>query len=159
MLRELLVQDIGRPAPSYFTLNASGGAVTGMGVVITNAAALEVGFPGSATDTNVYFLEKERIPTGINAAYPNLPDTFEEFVTIPNGAKVKMRHYLPGEMIATDQINTTNVNAIVNATYLAVGTDGKLDTTANSGADASKIQFMGKEVIGGIDMYKILFLD
>lgn len=158
MIRELLVQDTGHPAPSYYTINAAN-AKTGMGVVITNAAALEVGYPGSAADENVYFLHKERIPTGINAAYTNLPDTFDEFVNIVNGSKVKMRHYEPGDVIATDQINTTNVNAIVNASYVKVGTDGKIDATANSGADASKMQFLGKEVIGGIDMYKILFLD
>ena len=158
MIRELLVQDYGHPAPSYYTINASD-AKTGMGVVITNAAALEVGYPEAAADENVYFLHKERIPTGINTAYTYLPDTFDEFVNITNGAKVKMRHYLPGEMIATDQINASNVNAIVNAAFVKVGTDGKIDVTANSGADASKMKFMGKEVIGGIDMYKILFLD
>lgn len=155
MLRNLKIQDYGHPVDADYMLNATNGAVTGMGVVITNAAAKEVGFPAEATADNVYFLDKERIPTGINAAYTNLPDTFEEFVQIKNGDLVKMRKYHSGEVLATDQINASNVNAIVNATYLAVGADGKVDASAN----ATRMQFIGKEVIGGVEMYKILFLD
>ena len=155
MFRELRVQDYGAPVPTDYVLNATNGAQVGMGVVITNAAAKEVGFPSAATDKNVYFLQKERIPTGINTAYTNLPDTFEEYVTLANGDLVKMRHYLPGEMIATDQINASNKDAIVNASYVAVGADGLVDASAN----ATSMQFMGSEVIGGVEMYKILFLD
>lgn len=153
MLKDSAVQS-GIPARSDFKITVN--AKTGQGVVISNYAAKTVDFPSAATDDDIYLVDKERIPTGINTAYTQYPDSFDEFNTVVNGDFVKLRKYPAGSEFNTTEV--ANVNAMANAVgkYMLVDTNGNWDFTANSGADASKYTFTGTANAGSTVLYNIM---
>lgn len=94
--------------------------VTGMGVVkdYTNKT---VGFPSATTD-DFYFVNKERIPVGVDAGRGDLSDYYDAFNNIKVDELVKLVTPLTGERYAVDQIVTDGLTV---GDFLAVGTDGK----------------------------------
>lgn len=153
MYKDIYVREFA-PAISDFTLNANGGARTGMACVISNAATKEVALANGATD-NIYVMDKERVATGINASYQNLPDSFEEFNVIADGESPILRKLIAGEVFGVDEEAIANVTTFVNAAYLTTA-DGKWTPSANAGADATKYAQTGRTtMVGGTKLYQI----
>ena len=119
MLRELINHG-GKAAETTYI--AASAMKTGMGVVknVDGTAS----FPAEATSANIFLVDKERIPTGLNASRTNLSDYEEEFNTITEGDCVKLPEYDFGEKFATDQYDAAITEADAGKT-LHVGTDGK----------------------------------
>lgn len=134
MLRELQVT-MNKPANAMYAC-AETEAKTGMAVV-KNEAAKTFGFAGSETATNLFFVDKERVPSGVNAGRANLSDYTDEFVTVANGEKAKLIAYYVGERFATDAV--TGIDALNVGDKLAAGTDGMLVKTVGT----SKYVFAG----------------
>ena len=106
------------------TMHKAGAAmVTGMGVVIKDQAT--VVFPSAETSANIYFVTKERIPTGVNAARQDMSDYDDNFVNIEKGEFVGLERYTDGEKLATDQFKTSDFNADLKGKPVAIGADGK----------------------------------
>ncbi len=118
MLRNL---DVKFGKPVYAGYKADADMITGMGVVIDEETKT-VGFPEAETADNIYIVDKERVPTGLNAAREDFSDYEEEFVTVKQGDPVKIHAPEGSERRATDQFVATGL-AIDDA--MAVGTDGK----------------------------------
>lgn len=99
MLRELQALT-GKHAPA--TYKAAADMKTGM-LVTLNDTDRTVELPSSATATNLYWVTKERIPTGLNAARTNFSDYEDEFVTVSAGDLVTVVPIYAFERYATDQ--------------------------------------------------------
>lgn len=99
--------------------------VTGMGVVIKDSTT--VALPSAETATNLYFVTKERIPTGVNAARKDMSDYDEDFVNIKAGEFVGLERYTDGEKLATDQFTAADFDESAVAGFgVSVGADGLL---------------------------------
>lgn len=99
--------------------------ITGMGVVIKNSTT--VALPSAETATNIYFVTKERIPTGVNAARKDMSDYDEDFVKIKAGEFVGLERYTDGEKLATDQFVAADFGDDAIAGFaVSIGTDGLL---------------------------------
>lgn len=102
---------------------AAADMTTGMGVVKMDDGTFA--FPAAATCANIFWLDKERIPTGINAARVDMSDYDVDFVTVKKDEFGKLMQYGPGERFATDAYATALTEADAGKT-VAVGTDGKV---------------------------------
>ena len=99
MLREM--QAIGnKHAPTMYKAEAA--MKTGMLVTIKDADGV-VSLPTTATSKDLYWVTKERIPTGLNAARTEFSDYETEFNEIAVGEFVKLIPMQFGERYATDQ--------------------------------------------------------
>lgn len=119
MLRELINHG-GKAAETTYV--ASVEMKTGMGVVknIDGTAS----FPAEATSANIFLVDKERIPTGVNAGKTYLSDYETEFNTVYQGDRVKLPEYDFGEKFATSEYADTLTDDDAGKA-LHVGTDGK----------------------------------
>ena len=117
MLRELQTI-LNKPASSQYK-SAEDGVMTGMGVVKKSENTF--GYAGTATAADVFLVDKERIPVGINASRKDMSDYEDDFVKVGNGEYAKLIAYHAGERFATDQYTGT-LNA---EDRLEVGADGK----------------------------------
>lgn len=115
MLRNRIVN--GQKA-SDATYVAHAGLVRGMAVV--KSAEGKTAFAGEATDAGVFLVDRDNLPSGIECAYADRPDT--AFDKIAEGDLIKLVPYVIGESFYTDQYA---VGAEVAGTALGVGTDGK----------------------------------
>lgn len=97
---------------------------TGMGVVIKDTTTVVL--PGEEVVANVYFVTKERIPTGVNAARTNMSDYDDDFVNVVKDEFVGLERYTDGEKFATDQFKAEDFNNELKGKPVAVGVDGKL---------------------------------
>lgn len=120
MLRDNIVND-GKFAIA--THKAEAAVYTGMGVVV-NVATKTFAVPSKETATDIYLIDKERIPTGINASKTDYSDYFEEFVTVKENELAKLVKYVRGESFLTDQI-ASDIKEDVVGKRVAVGVDGK----------------------------------
>lgn len=114
-----------KPVPTSY--KAAVAFKTGMGVVL-NDADNTAKFADAATSANIWFVDKERVPTGDAAARQNLSDYDPVYVTVNAGDLVKLKKYLPGEEFATDAKGAT---ATVGKT-VEVGADGLLVDAASA---------------------------
>lgn len=134
MLRELQVTK-DKPANSMYK-SGEEKIITGMAVV-KNESSKTFEFPTSAdTSADLFFVDKERVPSGANAAIENMSDYDEDFVTLAEGEFGKLIAYYPGERFATDQYTEADLETDVR---VSAGTDGKLAKATN----ASKYIFKG----------------
>lgn len=118
MLRNLQI----RPnKPVETTYKASEAMITGMGVV-KSYADHTIALPTAETADNIFMLDKEKIPTGINAGRGELSDYETEFVSVKSGEFAKIHTFDVGERRAVDQYVATG---LAKGDYMAVGTDGK----------------------------------
>ena len=106
MLREFQVT-MNKPANAQYKAGEAG-IKTGMAAVKNEANGTFVR-PTAATSKNLYFVDKERIAKGINAAYKDLSDYHEDFVTVEDGEFAKLIAYYVGEVIGTDQADTSTL--------------------------------------------------
>lgn len=111
--------------------SAGSNMVIGMGVV--KGANLEVDFPSSATATDVFFVTKEIIPTGLDSLKGEISDYALE--TIKDGEKVVLVKPIIGEIYWTDQIDT----GIAVDDYVVVGVDGKFEKGTSSAKSNLKV--------------------
>lgn len=99
--------------------------VTGMGVVITDSTTVSI--PTAETVSNVYFVTKERVPSGVNTARTDMSDYDEDFTTIKKDEFVGLERYTDGEKFATDQFTAADfADGVATGFAVSVGTDGKL---------------------------------
>lgn len=117
MLREIMINEQ-KAVPAIY--KAAAALKTGMGVVI-DLATETADVPSAASSADIYLVDKERVPTGANAARVNFSDYEEEFNTVAKDELVKLHHYCAGEQFATDQFTGT----IEVGEAVEVGTNGK----------------------------------
>lgn len=139
-----------KPVIGDYTLNAANGARTGFAVTITNAAAKEVSLANGTAD--LFILDKEPIPTGINAAYQNMPQSHEDFNTFADGDGVELVKVPAGEVFAVDAEAIVDVNAFVNANYVTANA-GKWDAEVNATKYAPTGNFT---MVGSTKLYQIM---
>lgn len=113
-----------KPVPTSY--KAAAEFKTGMAVVL-NDADNAAQFAEAATSANLWFVDKERIPTGVNAGRQNLSDYEAEYVTVYAGDMVKLKKYLPGDEFATDAKGSATIGKTVE-----VGADGLLADAASA---------------------------
>lgn len=120
MLRELQVT-MNKPANTMYKAG-DGKIVTGM-AVLKNETNKTFEFATAETASDLYFVDKERVPSGRNAALADMSDYDEDFVTLKDGEFGKLIAYYVGERIATDQYVETDLD---DGVRVAAGTDGKI---------------------------------
>lgn len=120
MLRERITHSHKAAETIY---KAAADMVTGMGVIKNDDGTFSA--PAAATSANIYWLDKERIPTGINAARVNMSDYDEDYTTVKKDEFGKLMQYGPGERFATDAYATALTDADAGK-MVEVGTDGKV---------------------------------
>lgn len=148
MLRELKVNGQ-KMADATYTADVA--MKRGMAVLKSGGEAI---LPTAATGVNVFFADKQSIPTGIDTFRGELSDYYTAFENIVVGETIVLKHYTTGEEIATDQITGTPVDG----TYLIAGTDGKLVTAATTGQIVYAIS-RGAYVDGTTTLYAVEFID
>lgn len=137
MLRNRIVN--GQKA-SDATYTAHADLVRGMGVVKGVAGATAF---ATAEDMNVFVVDRDNLPEGIDCAYTDRPDT--AFDNIKQGDKVILRPYVIGESFYTNQYVE---GADVDGAMLIAGTDGKW-TASEKGV---KFVSRGTETVAGLKM-------
>lgn len=120
MLRELQVT-MNKPANAMYK-SGEDKIVTGMAVV-KNETNKTFEFASAEAVADLFFVDKERIPSGRNATVENMSDYEEDFVTLKENEFGKLIAYYAGERIATDQFTE---DGLVDGVRVSVGTDGKI---------------------------------
>lgn len=112
-------------------MHTAGEAMTiGMGVI--KVASNEVEFPASATATDIFFVTKEIIPTGLDSLKGEVSDY--NYENIADGETVVLVKPIIGEVYWTDQTDTVAVGD-----YVVVGTDGKFEKGATGDTTNLKV--------------------
>ena len=126
MLRELQVIKYKPAIASYKAGETT--ISTGMAVV-KNETDKTFEFASAETAADLYFVDKERIPTGVNAARGDISDYDADFTTLVEGDFGKLINYLPGERFATDAYVETG---IATGVRLSANTAGKIVKAATN---------------------------
>ena len=100
MLRELQVTK-DKPANSMYK-SGEEKIMTGMAVV-KNETNKTFEFASAETAADLFFVDKERVPSGINAARGDMSDYDLDFTTLAENEFGKLIAYYPGERFAVDQ--------------------------------------------------------
>lgn len=137
MLRTIIAHD-GKLVLGGF--KTAGAYATGMGVTKDETTGV-VTIPAKETGVNLYVLDKERIPTGANAARVDMSDYDPDFNTFAAGELCKIQGYVANEKFAVDQYDAAKCIAGNAGKYAAVGTDGKW-TIAGADTDSEYV-FLG----------------
>lgn len=135
MLRELQVTK-DKPANSMYK-SGEEKIVTGM-AVIKNESNKTFEFASAETAADLFFVDKERVPSGINAARGDMSDYDEDFTALKENEFGKLIAYYVGERFAVDQYVESG---LVEGVRVSVGTDGKLIKA--TGTVESKYVFKG----------------
>ena len=129
MLRELQVI---KDKPAIASYKAGETTIsTGMAVV-KNETDKTFEFASAETAADLYFVDKERIPTGVNAARGDISDYDADFTTLVEGDFGKLINYLPGERFATDAYVETGIATGVRLSANTAGKIVKAATTVES---------------------------
>jgi len=126
MLRELQVT-MNKPANSMYKCGEEQ-LTTGSAVVLDEVNKKFV-FPTANTAGDLLFVDKERIPTGLNAVRTDVSDYDKDFTTVTSGEFAKVIAYYVGERFATDQFVETGLNV---GDRLVANTEGRLIKGTNS---------------------------
>lgn len=128
MIRELQVT-MNKPTNSMYK-SGEEMVLTGMAVV-KNETDKTFEFASTETASDLFFVDKERIPTGINAARGDMSDYDEDFVTLKENEFGKLIAYYVGERFAVDQFEKEGLEVGVR---VAANANGKLikSTTVDS---------------------------
>ena len=134
MIRDFIIN--GAKAPDAMH-KAKVAMVTGMAVVKEDSEADKYANITSAeTVADIFFVDKERIPTGINTARGDMSDYDPDFVNIAAEEMVSLDKYAPGEKFGTDQYDTSSITAETEVGTRISFKDGKAQaatqTTVNS---------------------------
>lgn len=120
MLRELQVTK-DKPANSMYKAGEEK-IITGMAVV-KNETNKTFEFATADTAADLFFVDKERVPSGINTARGDMSDYDEDFVTLKENEFGKLIAYYEGERFATDQYVE---DGLTSGIRVSAGADGKL---------------------------------
>ena len=126
---------------------------TGM-VVVLDESTKEAKFPAAATADELYFVDKERVPTGYNTARGDMSDYDENFVDVKAGEFVKLKSFREDAVIGVDCKSST---APTPGKVVAADTDGKLIDAAST--IASSYLYLGDVVDNGHTLMRIKILD
>lgn len=86
--------------------------VTGMAVVKEDSATDKfANITSSETVADIFFVDKERVPSGINCARGDMSDYDDDFVNIAANEMVSLDKYAAGERFGTDQYDSTSITA------------------------------------------------
>lgn len=135
--------------PANTMYKADAAMKTGMAVV-DNYEDKTVGFPAAEQGVNLKFVDKERVPTGLNAGRGDMSDYDLDFIDIAKDEDVKTIAYLPGDVFGTDQY----VDGLVVNDMLAAGTDGKMKKATGD----SVYQFTGNYDDNGHTLARVAVL-
>lgn len=131
MLREFQVQ---ANKPIDATYKAKIAMKTGMGVVknYTGDDVGKVAFPDAGTADGIFFVDKERVAKGVNAAQNDHSDYFSDYVSVAAGEFVKLVAYnTPGERFGTDAFTAASAPTV--GKVVMIDTAGKVvDATAST---------------------------
>jgi len=119
MLREFQVT---KDKPANSMHKAAVAVMTGM-AVLKNDEDMTFALPEAETVADLFWVDKERIPKGINAARVNMSDYHEDFTKVEVGEFAKLIAYYPGERFGVDQY-AADVATVGDR--VSVGADGKL---------------------------------
>lgn len=131
MLRDIMVTER-VTANAYFT--AGGDFVTGDAVVETNGVFAH---PSATTATNLLFVQKARIPVGIECARNEFSDWDSALTSVENGNPAVLVKYRKPDVFASSAVDTT-LGIPRFGFYVASNSDGKLITCDNSIASCYK---------------------
>ena len=135
MLRELQVTK-DKPANSMYK-SGEEKIVTGMAVV-KNETNKTFEFASAETASDLFFVDKERVPSGVNAARGDMSDYEEDFTTLKENEFGKLIAYYVGERFAVDQYVESGLDVGVR---VSANTDGQLIKA--TGTVDSKYVFKG----------------
>lgn len=106
MLRDFRIN--GAKAPDAMH-KAKVAMVTGMAVVKEDSTTDKfANVTADETVADIYFVDKERVPSGVNAARGDMSDYDEDFVNIKANEMVSLDKYAPDEKFGTDQFVETD---------------------------------------------------
>lgn len=109
MIRDFIINGAKAPDAMY---KAKVDMVTGMAVVKEDSATDKyANVTADETVADIYFVDKERVPSGVNAARGDMSDYDEDFVNIKADEMVSLDKYTPGEKFGTDQFDDTSLVA------------------------------------------------
>ncbi len=109
MLRDFQINGAKHSDAMY---KAEADMVTGMAVVKKDTAeAKYVAVTSEEVAADVFFVDRERIARGVNAARETVSDYDKDFVTIYADEYVTLNKYAPGERFGTDQYDTSAITA------------------------------------------------
>lgn len=137
--------------PCDATFKAASDLKTGM-LVEYNYATKTVDVASAATSTNVAFVNKAPIPSGLNAARADYSDYDEEFNTIKEGELVVLNMLDNADVIGTDQFDTS----LVANDYVEAGTNGKI---AKKATGTTHYQFLGTYNDNGHTLARVRYVD
>lgn len=109
MLRDFMIN--GAKAPDAMH-KAKVAMVTGMAVVKEDTASEKlVNIVAEETVADIFFVDKERVPSGANCAKGDMSDYDEDFVNIKVNEMVSLDKYHAGEKFGTDQFVVADFTA------------------------------------------------
>ena len=135
MIRELQVTK-DKPANSMYK-SGEEKIVTGMAVV-KNESNKTFEFASAETAADLFFVDKERVTSGINAARGDMSDYDEDFTTLKENEFGKLIAYYVGERFAVDQYVESGLEVGVR---VSANADGQLIKA--TGTVDSKYVFKG----------------
>lgn len=107
MIRDFIIN--GAKAPDAMH-KAKVAMVTGMAVVKEDSATDKyANITSDETVADIYFVDKERVPSGINTARGDMSDYDEDFVNIKADEPISLDKYAPGEKFGTDQYDSASL--------------------------------------------------
>lgn len=142
MLRELIVNS-GYAATAMFTADVA----MEQGMVVVKSGTEAVLPTAGAGD--LFFVTKERIPSGLLSVQGELSDYIDAFENIAANEYVVLNKYHVGDVIATNQITGTPTAG----TYLIAAIDGTL--TAQTSTTTSNMVCRGTYNDAGHTLYKV----
>ena len=123
MIRDFIIN--GAKAPDAMH-KAKVDMVTGMAVVKEDSATDKyANITADETVADIYFVDKERVPSGVNAARGDMSDYDEDFVNIKADEMVSLDKYAPGEKFGTDQFDDTSLVSDIAVDTRVSFKDGK----------------------------------
>lgn len=117
MVRDFIIN--GAKAPDAMH-KAKVAMVTGMGVVKEDSATDKfANITDAETVADIFIVDKERVPSGLNCARGDMSDYDEDFVNIKANEMVSMDEYHAGEKFGTDQYDDTITKDLAIGTRIA----------------------------------------
>ena len=106
MLRELQTQ-VGKNIDAMYKADVAMKA--GMAVV-KDETTKSVDVTTEETVADIFFVDKERVPEGVDCARGDIPDYDDAFTVIKDGERLVLEKYHAGETFGTDQFKVDDFN-------------------------------------------------
>lgn len=149
MLRNYIANEIVTDA----TYKAHAAMKTGYAVV--KDADKVTAFPSAATGDELWFVNKARVPSGVNAARSEFSDFDANFNDVAQNEMIVLTKYKPGQIFGTDGTDALAAGDV--GKVLVSGVDGKLELAANT--TTSPYKYLGAYTDNGHTLAKIEVLD